>query len=475
MPERYDLFINGDWVKANNYMEVRLPFDGSLVGEVPSANLAEMEMAIDAAWRARKAAREMPAHKRSSILYQASQKLNERLDEFGKAISLESGKPIKEGRGEASRAVQTLLFSAEEAKRIEGETLQMDAHPGGEGRFGFTIRHPRGVIVGITPFNFPLNLACHKVGPAIASGNTVVLKPASVTPRTAYMLAELLAECGLPAGFLNVISGGGGEIGDALVSHEKVNMVTFTGSCEVGHRIHTRAGIKMVTLELGSNSGAIIDKDADMELALRRCVIGGYTHSGQVCISLQRVFVQADSASDFRDQFIEKVRTLKVGHPLDEDTDVSSLVREADAKRVEQWIQEAVSEGAEVVAGGQRCSSTTIEPTVLFKTNADMRVTKDEVFGPVVSVDDYGSLDQAIAKINDSRFGLQAGIFTRDISRALKAARDIECGGVMINDVPTFRVDQMPYGGMKESGLGREGPRYAIAEMTEPKMVVVNL
>ena len=475
MPERYDLFINGDWVKANNYMEVRLPFDGSLVGEVPSANLAEMELAIDAAWKARKAARETPAHKRSSILYLASQKLNDRLDEFGKAISLESGKPIKEGKGEASRAVQTLLFSAEEAKRIEGETLQLDAHPGGEGRFGFTIPHPRGVIAGITPFNFPLNLACHKVGPAIASGNTVVLKPASVTPRTAFMLAELLAECGLPAGFLNVISGGGGEIGDALVSHEKVNMVTFTGSCEVGHRIHSKAGIKMITLELGSNSGAIIDTDADLELALGRCLIGGYAHSGQVCISLQRVFAQESVVGDFSEQLIEKVKTLKVGHPLEEDTDVSSLVRESDAERVEEWIQEAVSGGADLVAGGNRCSNTTIEPAVLLNTNREMKVIKDEVFGPVVSVADYSSLDEAIERVNDSRYGLQAGIFTRDISKALKAAKDIECGGVMINDVPTFRVDQMPYGGMKDSGLGREGPRYAIAEMTEPKMVVVNL
>lgn len=473
--KQYDLFIEGEWVKANRSMEVRLPYDGSLIGEVPSANLGEMERAVAAARKARKDAARLPAHKRSAILYKASQLMESRKEDWARAISMESGKPIKEGRLEASRAVQTLLFSAEEAKRIEGETLPMDAHPGGEGRFGFTIRSPRGVIAAITPFNFPLNLACHKVGPALASGNTVVLKPASVTPITAYMLAELFTECGLPPGFLNVISGGGAEIGDALVSHPDVYMVTFTGSVEVGRRIHQMAGIKMVTLELGSNSAAIIDAEADLELALERCRAGGYSHSGQVCISLQRLYAQKEIAREFTDRFVERVRSLRIGHPLEDQTDVSSLIRESDAKRVEEWIQEAVAGGAILATGGRRCRSTTVEPAVLLRAQPEMKVVRDEVFGPVVAVDDYQGLDDAIEKVNDSRYGLQAGVFTRNISKAIYSAQRLEVGGVMINDVPTFRVDQMPYGGVKDSGLGREGPRYAIQEMTDVKMVVVKL
>ncbi|MBI2194840.1 MAG: aldehyde dehydrogenase family protein [Planctomycetes bacterium] len=471
--KRYDLYIGGEWVKANRYMTVRLPYDGSVVGEVPSANRSEMERAIAAASRARRDAARMPAHKRSAILYKACQLMEGRKEDWGRAVSIESGKPIREGRIEAARAVQTLLFSAEEAKRIEGEILPLDAHPNGEGRFGFTLRPPRGVIAAITPFNFPLNLACHKVGPALASGNTVVLKPASVTPITAYMLAELFSEAGLPPGFLNVISGGGGEIGDALVSHPDVHMVTFTGSVEVGKRIHDKAGIKMVTLELGSNSAAIVDTEADLDLALERCRAGGYAHSGQVCISLQRLYAQNEVARDFTDRFVEAVRSLRIGHPLEDQTEVSSLIREADAQRVESWIQEAVAGGATLAVGGRRCRATTVEPAVLLGTKPDMRVVRDEIFGPVVAVDDYQTLDQAIEKVNDSRYGLQAGVFTRNLSKALHAAQRLEVGGVMINDVPTFRVDQMPYGGVKESGLGREGPKYAVQEMTDIRMVVI--
>jgi acyl-CoA reductase-like NAD-dependent aldehyde dehydrogenase len=475
MKTDYNLFIDGRWVKPGAKFEVRVPYDGAIFGTAPKANRAEVEQAIAAAKRAAPAAAKLPSHKRYEILMKAATLMQQRAEEFARVIASESGKPIREARGEVGRSAQTLIFSAEEAKRNVGEMVPVDAHPGGAERLGFTLRMPRGVIAAITPFNFPLNLVCHKVGPALAGGNTVVHKPASSTPICGYMLADLFAEAGLPAGFLNTISGGGGEVGDFLVAHPDVAMVTFTGSAEVGKHIRAVAGMKPVTLELGANCAAIVDSDADMELALGRCAIGGFAHSGQVCIHLQRIYVAGKTAGDFTDALRSRVTALRIGHPLDDASDVTSLIDEPNAVRVSDWIAEAERGGARNLIGGKRMGRATVTPAILSGTQPGMKAVADEIFGPVVCVEAFDSIERAVEMVNRSRYGLQAGVFTRDISRALWAAQQIECGGVMINDVPTFRVDQMPYGGVKDSGIGREGPRYALQEMTETKTVVINL
>jgi acyl-CoA reductase-like NAD-dependent aldehyde dehydrogenase len=471
---RFDLFIGGKWVKPERYLTVELPFDGSPVGEVPRANPAEIDKAVSAAAAVKRDAANRTAYERYLWLHKASQIVDSRRDEFARAISSESGKPIREARVEVDRSIQTLVFSAEEAKRIHGEIVPIDAHPAGAGRFGFTLRRPRGVIGCITPFNFPLNLVCHKIGPALAGGNTVVLKPAEKTPLSAHLLARVFEETGLPAGYLNVVCGLGAEVGDALVSHRDVNMVTFTGSAAIGAHIRAKAGLKPVTLELGSNSAVIIDTDADLNLAIQRCRAGGFAHSGQVCIHTQRAYVAEPVLDEFRKRFTEKAAVMKIGHPLQEDTEVSSLITPAAAERVDGWVREAVGAGARMLVGGGRVGRATIAPTILETPDQSAKVVCDEIFGPVVAVAGYRTLEDAIALVNCSRYGLQAGVFTRDINKALYAAERLEVGGVMINDVPTFRVDQMPYGGSKDSGLGREGPKYAIEEMTELRTVVVN-
>ncbi|MCX7016352.1 MAG: aldehyde dehydrogenase family protein [Candidatus Sumerlaeota bacterium] len=427
--DRYDLWIGGKYAKASRYDTVRCPYDGRPVGEVPKATLKELDAA--------------------------------------------TGKPIVEARGEVARAIQTLIFSAEEAKRIHGELVPLDAHPNGAGRFGFTLRVPRGVVAAITPFNFPINLACHKIGPAIAAGNSIVLKPASNTPRTGFLLADLFAEAGLPDGGLNVVSGSGGELGDPLVADRRVRMVTFTGSADVGRRILSTAGIKMVTLELGSNSAVVICDDANIEDALVPCVVGGYAHSGQVCISLQRIYADQRVYGDFLDAFKSRVEALKIGDPLDETSQITSLIRPEDADRSLEWIDEARAAGATIVTGGHKIGRATVVPTIIAHTKRDMKVIAEEAFAPLTTADSVGTLEEAIARVNDSALGLQAGIFTRDLDRALYAAHHMDAGGVMINDVPTFRVDQMPYGGVKDSGLGKEGPKYACEEMTCMKMIAV--
>jgi len=471
--ERYDLWIGGKSVKPRQYAMVHCPYDGRDVGEVPNASLAELDSAIDAAVKAKPAMAALTAYQRYEILTKAAEGMRQGAEEFARAVALETGKPIQEARGEVARAIQTLIFSAEEAKRVAGEVVPLDAHPGGAGRFGFTIRVPRGGVAAITPFNFPVNLGCHKIGPAIATGNSVVLKPATATPRSSYMMAELFAEAGLPDGGLNVITGSGSLLGDPLVSDPRVNMVTFTGSAEVGRRILSKAGIKMVTLELGSNSAAIVCDDADVDEAIDRCVMGGYAHSGQVCISLQRIYASERAHDRFIEAFTRKVASLKIGHPLDESSQITSLIQESDAQRVHEWIEEAQNGGARVLTGGQRQGRATLVPAILAGAPRDSKVVREEVFGPLTVTDRVATLDEAIAKVNDSKLGLQAGIFTNDINRALYAAQRIEAGGVIINDVPTFRVDQMPYGGMKDSGIGKEGPKYACEEMTVMKMIVI--
>lgn len=464
------MHIGGHDVTTAESRPVRLPYDGSSVGSVFEATSAQVDAAIAAAVTAAPLMREMTLDERSTILRRAHQKLLDQREEMAMAVSSETGKPIKEARLEVDRSAQTLLFSSEEAHRLRGEVIPMEAAPAGKGHWAMTVREPVGVVAAITPFNFPLNLAMHKIGPALAGGNAVVHKPASATPISAIRMVRIFEECGLPAGALNVITGPGGAIGDMLVFDKRVDMVTFTGSVDVGLRIRNLAGMKRVTLELGSNSAVIVEDDADLDEAVARCVTGSFVHSGQVCISVQRIYVNAKIRDEFVERFVEGARKLKVGHPHQPDTDVSSLITEGEAKRVETWIGEAVEAGAKLATGGGR-SGATVEPTVLTEAPATAKVVCLEAFGPVVSINSHQSLDEAIGKVNESEYGLQAGIYTRDIHKAFDAAKRVHVGGFMINEIPQYRVDQMPYGGVKLSGSGREGPRYAIEEMTEPKLI----
>ena len=468
------MFIGGKWIDGSAYMEVRSPYDNSLVGEVPLATPQELNMAIEAAQKAFPVISGLPAHKRSEILEKTSDIIHAQREEFAKSISEESGKPIREARVEVARSFQTFKFAAEEAKRIYGETIPMDAAIGGEGRFAYVERVPLGVIACITPFNFPLNLVSHKVGPAIAAGNSVLLKPASATPITSLKLARVLEESGVPSGAFNVITGSGGTIGDLLVTDERIAMITFTGSAEVGKRIKQLAGMKRVTLELGSNSAVIVEEDGDVNQAVPRIVAGGFGNSGQTCISVQRVYVHKNIFKDFLSKLIPAVEKLKLGHPLSDDTDISSMISHKDAVRVIDWIEEAKRGGAKVLTGGE-AKGNTVKPTVLTSVKPDMKVSCMELFGPAIVVVEYSTIDEAISLVNNSRYGLQAGIYTKDLNKALLAAKRLEVGGVMINDVPTYRADHMPYGGVKDSGSGREGLRYAVEEMTERKLVCIKL
>ncbi|MBI1792087.1 MAG: aldehyde dehydrogenase family protein [Acidobacteria bacterium] len=467
----YPMFIGGRPVTTAEPRPVELPFDGSEVGTVYQATKEQVDAAIAAAAAAALLMGEMTLDERSTILRKSYQRLMDDRDEMALAVSSETGKPLKEARLEVDRAALTLLFSAEEAHRLHGEVVPMDASPAGKGRWAMTVREPLGVIAAITPFNFPLNLAMHKIGPALAGGNAVVHKPASTTPISAIRMAHLFTECGLPAGALNVVTGPGGAIGDQLVFDKRVAMVTFTGSPEVGLRIRNLAGLKRVTLELGSNSAVIVEEDANLDEAVARSVAGSFAHSGQVCISVQRIFVHRKIRNEFLERCVEGARKLAIGHPHSPQTDISSLITAGEAERVAGWIQEAVDAGARVATGGHRLHRATIEPTILTEVPATASLSCREAFGPVVGVNVYDSLDEAIARVNDSEYGLQAGIYTRDIQKAFYAARRVHVGGFLINEVPQYRVDQMPYGGVKLSGAGREGPKYAIEEMTEPKLV----
>jgi len=466
----YPMRIAGEAVKSSHSRTVQLPYDGSAVGTIFEADPAQVVVAVASASAAAHVMREMTLHERAAILRKAYLKLLERADIFAQAISSESGKPIKEAKLEAERSALTLLFSAEEAHRLTGEVVPMDASPAGKGHWAMTVREPLGVIAAITPFNFPLNLSIHKIGPALAAGNAVVHKPASATPISAVLLAELLLECGLPKGALNVIMGPGGTIGQQLVTHKDIAMITFTGSPEVGLHLRHLAGMKRVTLELGNNGAVIIMPDADLDEAVARCVAGSYAHSGQVCISVQRIFVQNDIRGEFLDRFVAQTEKLRVGHPFEASTDISSLITEIEAERVAGWIKEAVDSGATLVTGGAR-NHATLSPAVVIDVPATAKLSCREAFGPVVGINRCQTLDEAIARVNDSEYGLQAGIYTRDIRTAFQAARRVHVGGFMINEIPQYRVDQMPYGGVKRSGTGREGPKYAIEEMTEPKLI----
>ncbi|MFA4964230.1 MAG: aldehyde dehydrogenase family protein [Thermoleophilia bacterium] len=451
---------------------LRAPWDGAELAQVPTATLEDIDVVLDRAGAAAAAFRWTPSWKRSQILERTSHLIEENAEQLARLIAAEASKPLKDARVEAKRGASTFRWAGEEAKRTAGDVVEMDADPSGENRFGWTIREPRGVIAAISPFNFPLNLVAHKVAPALAGGNAVVLKPASNTPLTALRLAELLAAAGLPDGVLQVVVGSGATIGQKLVTDDRTAMVTFTGSPPVGRQIARDAGMKMVTLELGNNSATIVDAAADLDLAVQRVVAGGFANSGQICISVQRVVVHERVHDAFVAKLVPLVAALKVGDPLDEDTDVATLINEGEVERVTGWIREAVDQGATLATGGVREDGRLL-PTVLIDVTREMKVSAREVFGPVLSILKARDLCEAIEISNDSEMGLQAGVFTNDLNKALYAARRLEVGGVMINEVPTFRVDHMPYGGVKGSGIGREGLKYAIREMTELKMVAI--
>ncbi|OIP33227.1 MAG: aldehyde dehydrogenase [Deltaproteobacteria bacterium CG2_30_66_27] len=468
----YKLYIGGKWEGGKETMSVVDKYTGETFGVVPVASKEMVDRAIAAARAAFPGWSKTPAHKRFRILEKAANLLDKNKEEIAAIICREAGKAWKFSLGEVSRAVETFQFSAEEAKRIHGETVPMDASTAGEGRIGYWLRCPVGVVAAITPFNFPLNLVAHKVGPALAVGNTLVLKPASTTPLTAVRLAEILEEAGVPAGVFNVVVGSGGTVGEWLTVDPRVAKITFTGSPPVGEQIIRKAGLKKVTMELGNNSGTIIEPDADLGAAVPRCVVSSFANSGQVCISLQRLYVHKAIAKEFTKRFLAETKKLKVGNPLEKDCDVGPMIDEKEAIRAESWVKEAVAQGAKVLIGGKR-EGRVMQPTVLSNVRSEMRVMCQEAFAPLVSLYEYESFDDAVRMVEDSPYGLQAGIYTNDLRKALQAVDRINVGGVMINDTSIFRVDHMPYGGNKMSGLGREGVRFACEEMTSIKMVMI--
>ncbi|MGI8329902.1 aldehyde dehydrogenase family protein [Actinomadura scrupuli] len=466
------MLIDGEWVPAGEHgmAEVRAPYDGGLVARVPAGGRREVERAVHAA---REALRrdDFSRADRIRVLEQTAAALNDRQDHFARAIALESAKPLKTARVEASRAVETFAFAAAEARRFAGDMVPMDASAAGAGKTAFTLKVPVGVVAAISPFNFPLNLVAHKLAPALAAGCPVVLKPASQTPVSALLLAELLQGLGVPRGWLNVVTGGGSVVGDALATHDDVAYITFTGSSEVGWAMAAKAARKKVRLELGSNSPLIVDAPGDWRTAAAKAGVAGFSHAGQSCISTQRIYVHEDVADEFIESLVTKVERLVVGDPMDARTDVSSLISAQDTDRVKEWIDEAVAAGAKLLCGGEVDDHGVLRPTVVEGTTPAVRLQSEEVFGPVVTVNRYRDFDEALALANDSRYGLQAGVFTDEVGKALKAARTLEFGGVLINDVPTSRADQQPYGGVKDSGNTREGPAYAIEEMTELRLI----
>ena len=468
------IFLAGDWVDKPKKIEVRNPFDNSVIDAVPKADAGDLEKALAFAQRGAKVMAKLSSYERWKILRKAADLMAARNAELGQIISKEEGKIIAEGRGEASRAVETMMGSAEEAKRLHGETIPLDADPTGSKKLGFTLRVPCGVVAAIAPFNFPLNLVAHKVGPALAAGNTVIVKPASDTPLSALRLTEILLESGLPPEGIQCITGPGGEIGDALVADRRVRKVTFTGSREVGDRICHTAGIKKVTMELGSNSPVIIMPDADLEKVAATVAVTGYGNAGQTCISTQRVLTAKKVYGDFLAALKPRVEALTAGNQLDEKSKVGPMVKESEAVRVDAWINEAVAGGARLVTGGGRRGAIYM-PAVVADVKPNMRISRDELFGPAVAVTPFDTIEEALALANDSLYGLAAGIFTENVEWAMKFAREAEAGNLHVNWGSQWRVDLMPYGGLKDSGFGKEGPRYAVEEMTELKMVVFHL
>jgi acyl-CoA reductase-like NAD-dependent aldehyde dehydrogenase len=466
------LLVNGEWLETGDWTEVRSPYSHEVVARVAQAGAEETRQAIDAAERAME--EPLPAHKRAEILSRVAGYLGRRHDEVARTISDEAGKPMKAARIEAMRAMSTYTFSAVEARKLAGDVVPMDASQSGEGKFAYTLRTPIGVVGAISPFNFPLNLVAHKIAPALAAGCSVVLKPAAQTPLSALLLAELETEAGLPPGWLNVLVGPASEIGDVLIEDERVKLITFTGSSAVGWKLRERAPRKRVNLELGNSTPVIVEADADVEDVAKRMAQHAFSFAGQSCISVQRIYVQQQSFDSFLERFIPLVQALQLGDPADEETDVGPVIDKAARDRVLEWIDEARTAGAEILTGGE-LDGELIQPTVIANAAPELKVTCREVFGPVVTVNPYDSLDEAIALANGTPYGLQAGVFTSDLRTAMRVAAELEFGGVTVNEAPTFRADQMPYGGVKDSGNTREGPAYAVREMTEERVVVLDL
>lgn len=468
------MFAAGGWIDGAERMDVVNPYDGSVIDSVPKADERDIDSALTTLVEGARAMRSLSAWERGEILERAARILQDRAEEFARTISMEEGKVLAESRVEASRAAEVIALSAEEARRLTGEMVPLEGARTGRGKIGFTLRIPCGIVAAITPFNFPLNLVTHKVGPAIAGGNSVIIKPASDTPLSALKFTEVLLEAGLPETAVACVTGPGGLLGRAICRDERVRKISFTGSYEVGDAICRAAGMKKVTMELGSNSPVIIMDDADLEKAAAAVCATGYANAGQVCISAQRVLTTRTVGSDFLDALKPKVASLTLGDQLDESTRVGPMVREADAVRVAEWVNEAVSGGAQLVLGG-RHQGTQYEPTILDEVDPQMRVSRDELFGPAVAVTRVDDLAEAIALANSSSYGLAAGIFTQDLDRAMRFAQQVDAGNLHINWGPQWRVDAMPYGGLKHSGMGKEGPGYAVREMTEEKMIVLHL
>ena len=466
------LLIGGEWIETGDWIDVASPYSGETVGRVAKAGADETRRAIDAAEEAMR--EPLPAHKRAEILVRVAGFLGRRHDEVARTISDEAGKPMKAARVEARRAMSTYTFAAVEARKLAGEMVPMDASQAGEGKLAFTLRRPIGVVGAISPFNFPLNLVAHKLAPALAAGCAVVLKPASQTPLSALMLAELETEAGLPPGWLNVLVGPASEIGDVLIEDERVKALTFTGSGAVGWKLAERAPKKRVKLELGNATPVIIAEDADIDTAAQAMAANAFSFAGQSCISVQRIYVEAPAYDRFLERFLPRVEELRLGDPADEETDVGPVIDEDARERILEWIEEARAGGARVLTGGE-LEGELIRPTVIADAGPELKVSCDEVFGPVCTVNSVGSLDEAIELANGTRYGLQAGIFTTKLETALRAAQELEFGGVIVNEAPTFRADQMPYGGVKDSGNTREGPAYAVRELTDERLVVLDL
>ncbi len=466
----FEIYLDGEFITSEKKLVINNPFDGSPVGQTFYADDSILERAIKSAVEARVSMADLPSWKRYEILKFIANELEINKPYFANLLSLESGKPMRYATGEIERAIQTFVVASEEAKRLPGEVLSLDWTKAGEGKSGVVKYFPIGPVAGISPFNFPMNLAVHKIAPAIAAGCPIVLKPSTSTPLSTLALARVIHKSGLPKGGFAVLPMDRAT-GNRLVTDDRFKLLSFTGSPAVGWNMKRQSGRKKVVLELGGNAGVIITKSADLDLAVAKSVIGGFSYSGQVCIHAQRIYVEKSIFDEFASRFVEKVKNLKFGSPQDEGTEISSMIDEANALRVEAWVDEAVADGAKVLCGGKR-EGTYYQPTILMETKPAMKVCALEVFGPVVTLEPYLGFENAVNSINDSEFGLQAGVFTNSIEEMDYAHKHLEVGGVIINDVPTFRVDHMPYGGVKDSGLGREGVKYAMLDMLEPRILV---
>ena len=468
------LWINGVWEQTKETSDLKAPYTGEVIAKVAKATKADVERAIEGAHEAFLTFKHTTAYERAEILYKVVAIMRERKQELAEILAKEAAKPLLAGLGEIDRTIATYQFAAEAAKQITGETIPMDAAPGVTERMGYTKRVPLGVVSAITPFNFPFNLVAHKLGPAYAAGNTVVLKPASQTPLSALVMAEIFKEAGLPDGALQIVTGSGGELSDTLVTHPLVKKVTFTGSGAVGLKLKEKIGLRKMTLELGSNAAVIVEPSTPLDKIIARCVSGAFGFAGQVCISLQRVYVHQSIYETFTKLFVEETKKLVVGDPMDEKTDISAMIHPSEVARIKAWIEEAKAQGAEVATGAE-FTERTCSPTVMTNVKPDMRIVCEETFAPIVSIIPYDNLDEAIVYVNASQLGLNAGIYTNVLTDAMKAADLLEAGAVIINDIPTFRVDNMPYGGVKMSGYGKEGIKYAVEEMTDIKLITMKL